>query len=94
MYNKLYIGETGRRLGERFRLHLRDVETNDKDASKPVTHHFNLANLSKQHMSICAFSLHLDTTESRKNLEQKFIFQIAPIIPTVLTNAFYLTNVF
>ena len=28
--NKLYIGETGRRLGDRFREHLRDVEKNDK----------------------------------------------------------------
>ena len=35
--NKLYIGETGRRLGDRFREHLRDVERNDKDASEPVT---------------------------------------------------------
>ena len=34
--NKLYIGETGRRLGDRFREHLRDVEKNDKDASKPA----------------------------------------------------------
>ena len=30
--NKLYIGETGRRLVNRFREHLRDVERNDKDA--------------------------------------------------------------
>ena len=29
---KLYIGETGRRLGDRFQEHLRDVERNDKDA--------------------------------------------------------------
>ena len=28
--SKLYIGETGRRLGNRFREHLRDVERNDK----------------------------------------------------------------
>ena len=41
--NKLYIGETGRRLGDQFREHLRDVEKNDKDASKPVARHFNLA---------------------------------------------------
>ena len=33
---ELYFGETGRRLGARFREHLRDVERNDKDASKPV----------------------------------------------------------
>ena len=41
---KIYIGETGRRLGDRFREHLRDVERNDKDASKPVARHFNLPN--------------------------------------------------
>ena len=49
---KLYIGETGRRLGDRFREHLRDVEKDDKDASKPVARHFNLPNHSKEHMSI------------------------------------------
>ena len=43
---KVYIGETGRRLGDRFREHLRDVEINDKDASKPVARHFNLPNHS------------------------------------------------
>ena len=46
---KLYIGETGRRLGDRFREHLRDVEKDDKNTSKPVTRHFNLPNHSKQH---------------------------------------------
>ena len=30
---KIYIGERGRRLGDRFRENLRDVEWNDKDAS-------------------------------------------------------------
>ena len=45
--NKLYIGETGRRLGDRFREHLRDVERNDKDASKLAARHFNLPNRSK-----------------------------------------------
>ena len=34
--NKLYISETGRRLGDQFREHLRDVGRDDKDASKPV----------------------------------------------------------
>ena len=73
---KLYIGETGRRLGDRFREHLRDVEKDDKDASEPVARHFNLPNHSKEHMSICGLSLHQGTTDSRKNLEQRFIFQI------------------
>ena len=38
---KSHIGETERRLGERFREHLRDVEKNDNDASKPVAKQFN-----------------------------------------------------
>ena len=69
--NKLHIGETGRRLGDRFREHLSDVERNDKDASKPVARHFNLPNHSKQHMAVCGLSLHLGSSESRKTLEQK-----------------------
>ena len=69
---KLYIGETGRRLGDRFREHLRDVEKDDKDASKPVARHFSLPNHSKEHMSVCGLSLHQGTTDSRKNLEQRF----------------------
>ena len=43
---KIYIGEKGRRLGDRFREHLRDVEEDDTNASKPVARHFNLPILS------------------------------------------------
>ena len=49
---KLHIGETGRRLGDRFREHLRDVEKDDKNASKPIARHFNLPNHSMQHGSL------------------------------------------
>ena len=63
---KIYIGETGRRIGDRFREHLRDVECNDKDASKPVTRHLNLPNHSTQNMAICGLSMHQGNTESRK----------------------------
>ena len=38
---KLYIGETGRRLSDRFSEHLRSVRNNDVD--KPVARHFNTA---------------------------------------------------
>ena len=76
---KIYIGETGTRLGDRFREHLRDVVRNDKDASKPVARHFNLLNHSSQHVTICGLSLHQGNTESRKNLEQKSIFQIVTL---------------
>ena len=77
--NKLYIGETGRRLGHRFCKHLCDVEKNHKNAFKPVACHFNLPNHSKQHMAICGLFLHQGTTESRKNLKQKFVFQIGTL---------------
>ena len=85
---KLYIGETGRRLGDRFREHLRDVEKDDKDASKPVARHFNLPNHSKEHMSICGLSLHQGTTDSRKNLEQRFVFQIGTVNPHGINERF------
>jgi len=74
---KFYIGETG----DRFREHLRDVERNDKDASKPVARHFNLPNHSSQHMTICGLSLQQGNTESCKNLKQKLIFQIGTLNP-------------
>ena len=76
---KIYIVETGRRLGDRFREHLRDVEINDKDASKLVARHFNLPNHSQKHMAVCGLSLHLGNTESRKNIEQKLSSKLAPL---------------
>ena len=50
-FKKLFIGETGRRLGDRFREYLRHSERNDKNASKPVARHFHLPNHSQQHTS-------------------------------------------
>ena len=79
--NKLYIGETGRWLDGRFQEHLRNIETNDKDASEAVTGRFNLPNHSKQHMAVCGLSLHPVSLESRKTLEQKFILQIGTLNP-------------
>ena len=85
---KLYIGETGRRLGDRFREHLRDVERNVKDASKSVARHFHLLSHSKQHMAVCGLSLHLGNSESRKTLQQKFIFQIGILNPYGINERF------
>jgi len=84
----MYIGKTGRQLGDQFQEHLRDVERNDKDASKLVARHFNLPDHSKQHMTICGLSLHLDSSESRKTLEQKFIFQIGTLNPIGINERF------
>ena len=85
---KLYIGETGTRLGDRLRGHLRDVEKDDKNASKPVARHFNLPNHSKQHMEVCGLSLHKGSTESGKTLEQKFSFQNVTLNPHGINERF------
>ena len=87
-------GGAGRRLGDRFREHLQDVERNGKAAYKQVARHFNIPNHSSQPMPICGLSLHQGNTESRKHLKQKFIFKSVHLIPTVSTNAFHSTNLF
>ena len=91
---ELYIGETGRRLGDRFREHLRDIEKDDQNASKPVARHFNLPNHSNQHMAVCSLSLHQGSTECRKTPEKNSFFKSALLILTVLTNAFHSANLF
>ena len=84
---KLYIGETGGWLGDWFHEHLRDVEKDDENASKPVTRHFNLPNHLKEHMAVCGLSLHQGSTESRKTLE-KLIFQISTLNPHGINKRF------
>ena len=74
---KIDIGETGRRLGDRFREHLRDVERNDKDVSKPVARHFNLPNNSTQNMA---------TRKAVKTYNRTLSFNSVLLIPTVSTN--------
>ena len=64
------------------RKHLHDVEKDDKDdkdASKAIARHSNFPNHSMQHMAVCGVSLYQGNTESRKTLEQKFIFQIGTL---------------
>ena len=81
-------------LGDQFREHLRDVERNDKAASKPVARHFNLPNHSKQHMAICGLSLHLGSSESRKTLEQKIIFQIGTLNPIGIKRTLFILLIY
>ena len=63
---KVYIGETGRQLSDRFREHLRVVGKDDKNASESIARHFNLPNHSKQDITVCGLSLHQGSTGSRK----------------------------
>ena len=68
-------------LVDRFREHLRDVEKNNTDASKPVARHCILPNQSHHNMITSGLSLNHGNAESRKNLEQKFIFQLGTLSP-------------
>ena len=85
---KLHMGETGRRLCDRFR------ERNDSDASKPVAGHFSLPNHSLQLRAVFGLSLHLGSSESRKTIEQKFIFQIGTLDPHGINERFSFTKFF
>ena len=65
------------------REHLRDVERNDKDASKPVAKYFNLPNHPKQHIAVCGLSLQLGSSESCK-----FSFEIGTLNPHGINERF------
>ena len=70
------------------REHLRDIERNDKDASKQVARHFNLPYHSKQHLVVFGLSLNQFYSESRKTLRKKFIFQIGTLNPHGINECF------
>ena len=79
---KIYTGETGNGLAGRFREHLRDVEKNDTDGSKPVARQFNLPNHSHRDMTIFGLFLHHGTTESHKKLRTKIHLSIRYTLST------------
>ena len=86
--NKLYIGESGRKLGDRFREHLLDVKNKGSDLSKPVARHFNLPGHSHEHMEICGIYLHLGNNETRKRKEQRLIFKLGTLAPNGINERF------
>ena len=86
--NKLYIGESGRKLGDRFREHLLDVKNKGSDLSKPVARHFNLPDHSHEHMEICRIYLHLGNNETRKRKEQRLIFKLGTLAPNGINERF------
>ena len=75
---KIYIGETGRRLADRFCEHLRDAK---KNGSTSVARHFNLPDHSHHNMTVCGVSLYHGNKESRRWLEGKFILQLGALQP-------------
>ena len=86
--NKLYIGESGRELGDHFREYLLDVKNKGSDLSKPVARHFNLPGHSHEHMKICGIYLHLGNNETRKRKEQRLIFKLGTLAPNGINERF------
>ena len=91
---KIYIAETGRKLADHFREHLRDAEQNNTDASKPVARHFDLPNHSHNNMTICGLPLHHGKTESPKISNKNSFFNWVHSLHTELMNASHSTNSF
>ena len=69
---KLFIGETGRKLGGRFREHLQDVGRNDNDSSKPLVHQFKFASHSIPGTREADFENTLVSREMKKDVYAKF----------------------
>ena len=67
--NKLYIGETCRRLGDRFREHLRSTRTANTDL--PVTRHFTLPGHSTEDMLVSAIHSGFQGTLDRRRFKAK-----------------------
>ena len=86
---KIYIGETEtEKIGRLLSRTTTRCRKNDRYAPKPVARHFNLPNHSHHNMTICALSLYHWNTEKRKNLEQKFIFQLGTRSPHGINERF------
>eukprot|EP00061_Rhincodon_typus_P000154 g10703.t1 len=77
----LYIGETKRRLGNRFVEHLRSVR--NKRQHLPIANHFNSPSHSLDDMSILG-SLQCHNDATRKLEEQHLIFRLGSLQPNGL----------
>ena len=69
----VYIGETGRRLADRFREHRRDVINGRNDL--PVPAHFNSTNHTLDDMKVAVLKAGLTNQDYRKKQEMRLIFK-------------------
>ncbi|KAL9961663.1 hypothetical protein ACROYT_G030654 [Oculina patagonica] len=75
----VYIGETGRRMADRFREHRRDVINGRNDL--PVPAHFNQPDHSLQDMKVTVLKAGLTNQQYRKKQEMRYIFQHGTLAP-------------
>ena len=84
--NQLYIGETGRRLGDRIRDHLYDIRNND--LSKPVSRHFNSSNHSISNLVAFGISRISGGNDCRKTKEMRLIHALGTLNPHGINERF------
>ena len=90
---KLHMGETGRRLGDRFREHLHDVEMTVTHPNQSPDILISLIILYSL-MQFSAFSYIQAVRKAAKHLNKNLSSKSALLIPTVSTSAFHSTNLF
>lgn len=69
----MYIGQTGRRLADRFRQHYSNVVTGKNDL--PVPAHFNQTNHTPKDMKVAVLKAGLANKQHRKKEEMKLILK-------------------
>ena len=84
--NHLYVGETGRRLADRIREHIRDIGLNDN--TKPVSRHFNSANHNIHHLIVFGLCLISGTNVDRKSKEMRLIHSLGTQHPHGMNERF------
>ena len=73
-----YVGETGRRLGDRFCEHLRSVS---KKADLPVAKHFSSPDHTTDDMMVAVVRAGLHNTRDRRRAEGRLIFKCKTLQP-------------
>ena len=84
--NHLYIGETGRRLGDRIRDHIRDIGADD--STKPVSRHFNSSNHNISYMIVFGVCLITGSNCDRKSKEMRLIHSLGTQQPNGMNERF------
>ena len=75
----MYIGETGRRLRERFSEHLRSIR--NRSPGLPVAEHFNSANHTIDDIRVCGVKQYSGSNTSQKRRVMQLIFEHGTLKP-------------
>ena len=86
----LYIGETERRLADRFTEHRRDILI--RDLTKPVPNHFTTSNHTLDDVQVTALT-QVGDRKGRRLAEQRIIYQLGTLMPNGMNLQFNAFNI-